>query len=308
MPKTQLMAEVEITQENLGHSNHLVYLGTTWKEFLNSDTYAEGTGATVMKVLEGKLSPQKLTGIAGVANTGDDRNWCGHPFAQANWYAFGRLAWNPSLEAQDIAREWSRMTLTSDSAVEPKIVKIMMESREAIVDYESPLGLAHIMGGRGHYDPAPSKNDGPTEWRSTYYHRADGAGLGFDRTGTGSNGVACYYPGARQLFTDLKTCPENLLLWFHHVPWNYQMASGRTMWDELCIHYQSGVDWVTAVQKTWNGLSGKIDPDQQQLVAEKLAIQEKDAKHWRNVCLTYFQGFSKLPYPEHVEVTPEEAH
>lgn len=296
MPKTSLMGEVQITQEYLGESIQLVYLGTMWKEFLDADTYAKGPGSTVAKVLEGRLSPQKLTGMAGVANIGDDRNWCGHPFAQANWYAFGRLAWNPGLRAEDIAREWVRMTFSADADTEQKIVKIMMESHEAFVSYETPLGLNHLMG-EPHYIPDPKGR--------SYYHNADTAGLGVERTSAGSNAVACYQPAARAAFADLKTCPENLLLWFHHVPWDYKMASGKTMWDELCLRYQSGVDWVRQTRKTWDGFSGRIDPEQQQLVARKLATQEKDAEHWRDVCLAYFQTFSKRPYPDHVEVTPE---
>ena len=300
MPKTPLMGEVQIAQEYTGEAKMLVYLGTLWKEFLQADTFTQGPGSTVAKILEGKLSPQKLTGIAGVANVSDVRNWCEHPFAQANWYAFGRLAWNPGLGAEDIAQEWVQMTFPSNPATERKIVEIMMRSREALVSYETPLGLTHLMGQPSHYVPKPSSR--------LLYHCADGIGLGFDRTLTGSKGVDCYQPGARDLFANLKTCPENLLLWFHHVPWDHRMASGKTMWNELCLQYQSGVDWVSDTRKAWDGLQGAMDPEQHRLVARLLAIQENDAKHWRNVCLTYFQTFSKRPYPNHVEVMPEEGH
>jgi alpha-glucuronidase len=297
MPKTPLMGELEIRQEYTGEDKQLVYLGTMWKEFLESDTYANGLGSTVKKILEGKLSPQKLTGIAGAANISNVRNWCGHPFAQANWYVFGRLAWNPDLTPQEIANEWVRMTLTSDPDAVVKIVKIMMQSREAFVSYETPLGLTHLMALGHHYDPNPAIREA--------YHHANSEGLGYDRTDKGSGGVDCYQPVVRDMFANLKTCPENELLWFHHVPWDYQMASGKTMWDELCLHYQSGVDWVGQTQETWKTLAGKIDAEPYKLVSQKLAIQEHDAEHWRNVCLTYFQSVSKLPYPNGVKVTPE---
>lgn len=295
MPKTPLIAEIQIAQEYTGVGRTLNYLGTMWKEFLDSDTFAQGPGSTVAKVLEGKLSPQKLTGIAGVANVSNVTNWCEHPFAQANWYAFGRLAWNPQLGAEEIAKEWVRMTFPADPVTEQKMVTIMMESREAFVSYQTPLGLNHLMG-TPHSLPRPAIRE--------VYHRADTIGLGYDRTSTGSMGVDCYHPGARDLFANRKTCPENLLLWFHHVPWDYQMASGKTMWNELCLHYQSGVNWVRQTRKTWDGFAGTLDPEQHRLVAELLVLQEKDAEHWRNVCLTYFQTFSKRPYPDHVEVIP----
>jgi alpha-glucuronidase len=298
MPNTQLMAELEIVQEYTGEGKQLVYLGTMWQEFLESDTYANGPGSTVKNIIEDKLHAQKLTGIAGVANISNVTNWCEHPFAQANWYAFGRLAWNPDLTADEIANEWVPMTFTSDSNAVNKIVKIMMGSREAFVSYETPLGLTHLMGEPSHYVPKPSSR--------MAYHHADTNGLGFDRTDNGSTGVDCYQPVVRATFADVKTCPENLVLWFHHIPWNYKMASGKTMWDELCLHYQSGVNWVRETQITWKSLAGEIDTEEYQLVSRKLVVQENDAEHWRNVCLTYFHGFSKLPYPKGVEVIPEE--
>jgi len=302
MPKTQMMPEFQITQEYLGFSNHLVFLAQMWREVLDSDTYAKGPGSTVARVADGSLYGQRLTGIAGVANTGSDRNWTGHHFGQANWYAFGRLAWNPDLASEQIAGEWIRMTLTNDSKAVAGIKRIMLESYQALVDYMTPLGLHHIMWGGHHYGPAPWWDTEPrADWNPVYYHRADEVGLGFDRTKTGSNTVSQYRSGARDRFADLATCPESLLLWFHHVPWEYRMHSGRTMWDELALHYQRGVDWMRATRNQWDALAGAIDPERHQEVAKKLAVQERDAIWWRDACLLYFQTFSKRPLPVGVE-------
>lgn len=302
MPKTQMMPEFQITQEYLGFSNHLVFLAQMWREVLDSDTYALGRGSTVTKVVDGSLYGQRVTGIAGVANTGSDRNWTGHDFGQANWYAFGRLAWNPDLASERIAVEWIRMTLTNDSKAVAAITRMMLESYQALVDYMTPLGLHHIMWGGHHYGPAPWWDSEPrADWNPTYYHRADLAGLGFDRTRTGSNTVSQYHSGARDRFAVLATCPESLLLWFHHVPWDYRMHSGRTMWDELALRYQQGVDWVRSARKQWNALAGAIDADRHHRVSEKLEIQERDAVWWRDACLLYFQSFSKRPLPVGVE-------
>ena len=294
MPKTQLMPEVQITQEYLGHSNHLAFLAPMWREFLDSDTYAQGAGSTVAKVMDGSLSGQKLTGIAGVANTGLDMNWTGHDLAQANWYAFGRLAWDHALSPQQIASEWIPMTFTHNPQAVTEITRLLLESREAVVNYMMPLGLTHIVH-RNHYDPDP--------WSESraYFHRADAEGLGFDRTATGSNAVSQYQPAVRAQFADLSRCPEKYLLWFHHVPWDHKMRSGRTMWDELCLHYQSGVDWTRKARKDWQALSGSIDPQRHAAIAAKLAIQERDAIGWRDACLLYFQTFSKRPFPAGVE-------
>jgi alpha-glucuronidase len=302
MPKTNLMPELQITQEYLGFSNHLVFLAQMWREFFDSDTYAKGPGSTVLKVVDGSLYNQQLTGIAGVANTGSDRNWTGHHFAQANWYAFGRLAWNPGLASARIADEWIKMTLTRDPEAVSAIARIMLESHEAVVDYMTPLGLHHIMWGGHHYGPAPWWDKEPrTDWNPVYYHRADARGLGFDRTSTGSNTVSQYFPGARERFANLSTCPEKFLLWFHHVAWDYRMRSGRMLWDELALHYQRGVDWVRAARKKWDVLAGSIDAERHEAVSKKLAIQERDAIWWRDACLIYFQTFSKRPLPAGVE-------
>jgi len=275
-----------------------VFLATMWREFLDSDTYAKGPGSTVTKVVDGSLYGQRLTGIAGVANTGSDRNWTGHDFAQANWYAFGRLAWNPDLSAQKIAREWVRMTFTRDEPAVKTITGIMLESREAVVDYMTPLGLAHIMNG-AHYGPAPWGNTaGRPDWNPVYYHRADTKGSGFDRTSTGSDAVGQYFSPVREQFADLATCPEKYLLFFHHVPWDYKMQSGKTLWEEMGLHYQRGINWVAETRTKWEALSGVIDPERHAAVAAKLAIQEHDAIWWRDAGILYFQTFSKLPLPD----------
>jgi alpha-glucuronidase len=254
-------------------------------------------------VVDGTLHGQKLTGMAGVANTGSDRNWSGHHFAQANWYAFGRLAWNPDLASQHIAEEWLRMTFTNDARAVNALARIMVESREAVVDYMTPLGLHHIMWGGHHYGPAPWwDTEARPDWNPVYYHRADDTGLGYDRTVTGSRSVNQYYPPVRDLFANLATCPEKFLVWFHHVPWDYRMRSGRTLWDELALHYQRGVDWVRATRREWDAVAGgAMDPARRADVAKKLALQERDAVWWRDACLLYFQTFSRRPLPKGVE-------
>jgi alpha-glucuronidase len=302
MPKTQVMPEFQLTQEYLGFSNHLVFLAEMWREILDSDTYAKGRGSTVTKVADGSLFGQRITGIAGVANTGTDRNWTGHHFAQANWYAFGRLAWNPDISSRQIAEEWIKMTLTHEPQAVASLVRILLESHEALVDYMTPLGLHHIMWGGHHYGPAPcwdtEKRD---DWNPVYYHRADERGIGFDRTKTGSNTVSQYFPAAGNRFANLSSCPEKFLLWFHHVRWDYRMRSGRILWDELALHYQRGVDWMRVTRKQWDALAGVIDAERHAEVAKKLAIQERDAVYWRDAVLSYFQTFSKRPLPQGVE-------
>ncbi len=302
MPKTQLMPELQITQEYLGQANNLAFLAPMWREFLDADTYAKGKGSTVTKVADGSLYHQRLTGIAGVANTGTDRNWTGQDLTQSNWYAFGRLAWNPGLGSKQIAEEWIRQSLTTDAKAVTTMTRILVESHEAVVDYMTPLGLHHIMWAGHHYGPAPWWNkEKRDDWNPTYYHRADEKGLGFDRTATGSNSVSQYHAPVRDQLANLKTCPESLLVWFHHVPWDHRMKSGRIFWDELALHYQRGVDWVRATRKDWDGLSGVIDAERHAAVAKRLAIQERDAVYWRDACLLYFQTFSKRPLPAGVE-------
>lgn len=302
MPETPLMMEFQITQEYLGFSTHLVYLGTLFKEVLDADTYAKGEGSTVAKVIDGSLDRHHLSGIAGVANTGNDRNWTGHLFGQANWYAFGRLAWNHGLSAEAIAEEWLRMTISNDLKVVSTIKKIMLASRENTVNYMTPLGLHHIMGWNHHYGPAPwIKDKHRDDWTSVYYHRADSTGIGFDRTASGSNAVSQYRPPVAETFASLEKCPDKYLLWFHHLDWDYQMRSGRTLWDELCHRYYQGVEAVREMQANWNSLEGKIDEEQYRHVQSLLRIQLKEAIWWRNACVLYFQTFSRRPIPAGLE-------
>jgi alpha-glucuronidase len=303
MPKTPLMMEFQITKEYLGFATHLAYLAPMYEEVLRADTQVRGPGSTVAKVIDGTLEAGEpgrspLTGMAGVANIGSDRNWSGSHFDQANWFAFGRLAWNPTLESQAIAEEWVRMTFGNDPAVVGPVVAMMMGSREAVVDYMTPLGLHHLMGRGHHYGPAPWVTGGPrADWTSVYYHRADAKGVGFDRSASGSNAVAQYAPPLAAQFGDLSTVPEQFLLWFHHVPWDHTMASGRTLWDELVLRYGRGVAYVAGMRTTWDGLAGKVDPERHAQVAAFLAIQEQEAQWWRDASIAYFQTFSKRPLP-----------
>lgn len=301
MPRTPLMMEFQITQEYLGFATHLVYLATLFKECLNSDTYCNGPGSTVAKIVDGSLDNHLISGMAGVANIGTDRNWCGHPFAQANWYCFGRLAWDHQLSAEAIADEWIRMSFTNDVPTIARIKTMMLASREILVDYMTPLGLHHIMGRGHHYGPGPWVTGGRPDWTSVYYHKADSLGIGFDRTASGSNAVGQYFPEVKRKFSSLEQCPEKYLLWFHHVPWDYSLRSGQTLWNALCRKYYVGVDSVRWLQKTWNGLEGRIDNERFDHVKMLLTIQEKEAVMWRNACVLYFQSFSHLPIPEDLE-------
>jgi alpha-glucuronidase len=290
MPKTPLMGELQITQEYLGQSTHLVYLATMWKEFLDADTYAKGPGSIVTKVVDGTLEGHALAGLAGVANTGDDTNWTGHDFAQANWYAFGRLAWDPSLTADAIAEEWIRMTWSSAPDVVTAVKDMMMRSREAFVDYTMPLGLHHLIGG-DHYAPMPENTDPRrADWSATYYHRADGAGIGYDRTRTGSNAVEQYRSPRREEWADAATIPENLLLWFHRLPWDYRMRSGRTLWEELAVHYAHGAAEARALRDRWASLAGRVDAERHAAVLAKLDRQADEAAQWSARILAYFEG------------------
>ena len=298
MPKTPLMAELQVTQEYLGHSTHLVYLAPMWKEFLGSDTHAPGAPSTVEKVVDGTLEGHTLTGMAGVANTGSDRNWCGHDFAQANWYAYGRLAWDPALDAGAIAEEWIVATWGADRDVVATLLPLMMGSRETFVSYTMPLGLHHLIGGN-HYAPMPENDKAPrVDWTATYYHRADARGVGFDRTRTGSGGVDQYRPPLNDVFGDPARVPEDLLLWFHHVPWDHKMKSGRTLWDELVSRYGQGAEQARQMEAQWRALGAKIDPGRHAAVAARLAVQSREAAEWGLKCLRYFQAFSGRPIPE----------
>jgi alpha-glucuronidase len=298
MPKTPLMMEFEITKEYLGFATHLVYLGPLYEEVLSADTMVHGKGSTVAKVIDGSLEGHTLTGMTGDSNIGTDRNWTGSDFNQANWYVFGRLAWNPTLSSRAIADEWVRMTFTNNNAFVKPVVDMMMGSREAVVDYMTPLGLVHIMGPGHHYGPAPwDASESRADWRPVYYHRADHQGIGFDRTNTGSDAIEQYAPPVAAQFNDLKQTPEQYLLFFHHVPWDYRMRSGQTLWYELVAHYTQGVDDVKQMRETWRHMDGYIDDQRYQQVATFLAIQQKEAQWWRDACIAYFQSISGLPLP-----------
>jgi alpha-glucuronidase len=302
MPSTPLIVEFQITQEYLGNATHLVYLAPLFKEVLDADTYAKGPGSTVGKVVDGSLENQPLSGMAGVANIGNDRNWCGHPIAQSNWYAFGRLAWDHTLTSEQIADEWIRMTLGNNPTVVKTLNEIMIASREIAVKYMTPLGLHHIMGYNHHYGPAPwIKDKRRADWTSVYYHRADAAGVGFDRSASGSNALEQYHPEVRKIYNELDKCPEEYLLWFHHVAWGHKLKSGRTLWNELCYQYYEGADSVKWMEQQWTSLEGKIDDDQFRHVKTFLHIQQQEAVWWRNACLLYFQTFSQKVIPKELE-------
>lgn len=285
MRHTPLMVEFQITQEYLGHSNHLVYLAPMWKEFF------------------GLVPPSTLKAVAGISNIGSDANWCGHPFAQANWYAFGRLAWNPSLSSEAIADEWLRQTFSKEKEFVEPIGRLMLRSHEAAVDYMMPLGLHHIFAWGHHYGPEPwcDVPGARPDWMPSYYHRADDNGIGFDRSHTGSHATAQYPDSLCRLYDDPSTCPEQYLLWFHHLPWNHRMKSGRTLWDELCHRYDSGVQQVREFQKTWDRVESLIDAERFRDVQSRLKTQLRDAVWWKDACLLYFQEFSKLPIPYGIE-------
>ncbi len=301
MPGTPLMMEFQITQEYLGQATNLCYLAPLFKECLDSETYAKGPGSTVAKIVDGSLEGHTLSGMAGVANTGTDRNWTGHLFGQANWFAFGRLAWDHALTSEEIADDWIKMTFAQDSYIVNPIKDIMLASREAVVNYMTPLGLHHIMGRGHHYGPGPWVTGGRPDWTSLYYHRADKEGIGFDRTPSGSNATSQYYQPVADNYANLEICPDEYLLWFHHLPWDYPMRSGKTLWEELCLHYYQGVESVRKFQKTWKSLEGKIDEEKFNHVRMLLDIQEEEAVWWRNACILYFQQFPEMPVPEGLE-------
>lgn len=302
MSKTPLMLEFQITQEYLGFSSHLVYLPKLFKEVLESDTYQYGNGSTIAKIIDGSLNPHKITGIAGVANIGSDINWTGHPFAQANWYGFGRLAWNPYLDSKTIAEDWLRMTYSNDKKFIDPIKEMMIESREAVVNYMTPLGLHHIMDSSHHYGPGPWVNTlSRPEWNPVYYHKATTEGIGFDRSISGSKATQQYAPEIAKKFDNLDTCPEKYLLWFHHLSWDYKLKNGVTLWDNLALKYQEGVNQVREMNLTWSKMKNYVNQTRFKEVQMLLNIQLKEAKWWRDACLLYFQQFSKKELPKGVE-------
>ena len=317
MKKTPLMAELQITQEYLGHSNHLVFLSPMWEEFLKADTYCKGQGATIAKVTDGRVFGNKLSAIAGVANIGKDVNWTGHHFAQANWYAFGRLAWNNQMTSEQIADEWIKMTFTapleegtpvatnlmSTADFQLSIKNMMLASHQTAVDYMMPLGLHHIFAWTHHYGPEPwcDVPGARPDWLPKYYHNADAKGLGFDRTTSGSNAVSQYASPLKEQFNNPATCPDEYILWFHHLAWDYKMKSGRTLWDEMCYTYDKGVNDVRGFQKIWDKAEPFIDAQRFAEVQSKLRTQAQDAVWWKDACLLYFQTFSKRPIPYDIE-------
>ena len=278
MKQTPQMAELQITQEYLGQSRHLVYLAPMWKEFFSF------------------VAPSRLLGVAGVANIGDDANWCGHHFSQANWYAFGRLAWNPELSSEEIADEWLRLTFTQEKHFVSIMQGVMMRSREACVNYMMPLGLHHIFMFDHHYGPEPDgyKASYPLEWCPVYYHKADSMGVGSDRTAaTGTNATGQYPEPYASMYENINTCPEEYLLWFHHVGWNYRMKNGMTLWQNLCLRYQQGVDEVDRTVVVWQKMKPYVDEQRWREVDERLKHQAENAREWRDVCLGYFEKFAK---------------
>ncbi|RNC65531.1 alpha-glucuronidase [Proteiniphilum sp. X52] len=303
MKNTALMPELQITQEYLGFSNHLVFLAPQWKEFFESDTYCNGKGATVAKTTDGTIFPHPVSAIAGVANIGEDINWCGHHFAQANWYAFGRLAWNCELTADEIAEEWLRMAFTRDQAFVTPVKEMMLHSWDAAVNYMMPLGLHHIFAWDHHYGPEPWCDipGARPDWLPRYYHNAGEKGIGFDRTTGGSDAVSQYHAPLKEYFNDIATCPEDLLLWFHHLPWDHPMKNGRTLWDELCYRYDTGVRQVREFQKIWDRMERYIDGERFRHVQSRLKIQSRDAVWWKDACLLYFQTYSGKPIPYDIE-------
>lgn len=288
MPATPQAVEFQITQEYLGHSNHLAFLAPMWEEFFSH------------------VDPSSLTGAAGVSNVGDCANMTSHPLAVANWYAFGRLAWDPRLTSRRIVEEWLPMNVAGYAdmprSVRDGLEEMMLQSREAVVDYMMPLGLHHIFAFGHHYGPEPwcEVEGARADWLPKYYHRADSAGLGFDRSARGSDAVGQYPEPYRSLYGDMSRCPENLLLWFHHVPWNHRMRSGSTLWDELCRAYQRGCDMVERMQRQWAAAKPYVDPELFTDVEGRLMIQARDAQWWKDACLLYFGQFSGMPLPDDV--------
>jgi alpha-glucuronidase len=296
MPRTPLMLELQITKEYLGQDTHLAFLAPMWEEVLDADTYARGAGSSVARVVDGSLFSGG-GGIAGVANVGTDRNWTGSHFNQANWYAFGRLAWDHTLSSAAIAEEWTRMTFSNDPAVMARITAMMLGSREAVVNYMTPLGLVHIMAAGHHYGPGPWVARGRADWTAVYYHRADTLGIGFDRTAGGSDALAQYFPPVRRRWASRDSVPDALLLFFHRVGWRERLHSGRTLWDELVVRYSAGVDSARAMARSWDALQGTIDEPRFREVQADLAIQAREAAWWRDAALAYFQTFSRMPFP-----------
>lgn len=299
LQKTNIALEVQVSQEYFGFSNHLAYQGPLFEEVLDADSYAKGPGSTIGKTLAGKVFDYKHTGIAGVINPGTDRNWTGHTFVQSSWYAFGRLAWDVELSSAAIADEWTRMSFSNADSVRSSIGNIMAISREAGVNYRMPLGLTHLYAQGHHYGPAPwHDSSGRPDWTAYYYHQADKNGIGYDRTKTGSNAIEQYNPPLVTQFAKPETTPEDLLLWFHHLPWDYPMNSGRSLWHELVHKYDTGVAQVRQMQEQWQSLKGQIDSERFTQVSAQLEVQLRDAIYWRDACISYFSSVNGLALPK----------
>ncbi len=299
MPNTQMAVEFPVTKEYTGQGVDVSYTGFLYEEIYQSDTYQYGKGSTVAKIVEGAFTHQKLTGTAGVANAGNDRNWTGTIFNQANWYAFGRFAWNPQARARAVGEEWTRMTFGNAPEVVAPVLDILMKSFPVLIDYQQPLGLAFLDIDRAntHYGPWPWYNGARRpDWGDVYFHRADDKGLGFDRSATGYNSVAQYNSPLKEAWGDARTTPDDLLLWFHHVPWDYRMKSGRSLWDELQVRYHRGVRGVEEIQASWESLKGRIDAERFTAVRQLLVMQHRDAVWFRDAGLAYFATFAKRPF------------
>lgn len=303
MENTNQAIELQVTQEYTGQNRMLAYLGPMWEEVLKTDTYTTDAQGRLLdkrrvgNIVDGTAQGQKDTAIVGVANLGNADNLTGHHFAQANLFAFGRQAWDWTSDSRDIATDWARMTWSNNRHVVDTIVAMMMGSREAVVNYQTPLGVAHQFRSSDHYGPAPYEWFTRDDWSPVYYNRADSAGLGYDRSPTGSNLTGQYFPTLAARYGDIATVPENLLMWFHHVPWDHRLRSGKPLWDELVYHYQLGVQYVTWMRETWASLKPFIDARRFGEVRDKLALQETDAATWRNMSVRYWQEFSGKPIP-----------
>lgn len=296
------MMEFQITQEYLGHDTHLAFLAPMFEEVLKDDTYANGKGSEVAKVIDGSLHQYTITAMAGVSNIGTDRNWTGHHFHQANWFAFGRLAWNPYQASQEIAEEWLKLTFSTDATFVKTMTDVMMNSREMVVNYMTPLGLHHIMAASHHYGPGPWVSGGRrADWTATYYHQANEKGIGFNRTSTGSNALSQYASELQNQWGSLATVPEKYLLWFHQVDWIQPLQNGESLWNNLAKQYQKGVEEARANIVTWENMREYVDDKRFNHVLSFLTIQAEEAAWWRDACLLYFGQFSKMPLPEGVE-------
>jgi len=303
MEKTNMMMEFQVTQEYFGFATHLAYQGPLFEEALRTETYVKGEGSSIGNILEGKVfNNTKHTGMAAVINPGTDRNWTGHPFVQSSWYAFGRMAWDHTISAESAAEEWLRMTFSNDEKFIAPVKQMMLTSREAGVNYRSPLGLTHLYSQGDHYGPAPwTDNLERADWTAIYYHRAAKDGIGFDRTKTGSNAIAQYPAPLMKQYGDINAVPEELLLWFHHVSWDHKMKSGRNLWEELVHKYYDGVEQVRSMQREWDKVEPFVDAERFAQVKALLQVQERDAVIWRDSCVLYFQTFSGKPIPAKYE-------